>query len=185
MIDMKEFEKFKEGIFSLKTRRFGTIAELMIQELYNLDNSNTLAFDKKTKKNNQRVEVKFSIAMEKAATPITNKTAILACKEAILTNRLISSTDSDKKFDFNIQQIKCKEFDILYYGIFFFDHIEIFKMSSAEVKNCPGYSNKQHRGNIGEGQFHINKKTIDYHRKNNLDLILSYEELYKLFKMHQ
>ena len=47
--------------------------------------------------------------------------------------------------------------------------------------NCPGYSDKQHRGNKGEGQFHINNDNIKYHRENNLERKLTYEELYELF----
>ena len=49
---------------------------------------------------------------------------------------------------------------IRYYGLFFADKILIFKMSSSEVLKCPGYSNKQHRNNIGEGQFHINNDNL-------------------------
>lgn len=47
------------GLFSLNTRRFGTVAEYMIQLLYNFDESKSLAFDKKDNKGN-RIEVKFS-----------------------------------------------------------------------------------------------------------------------------
>ena len=44
-----EIREFRDGIFALRTRRFGTVAEIMIKKLYNLDESGTLAFDKKDK----------------------------------------------------------------------------------------------------------------------------------------
>ena len=103
--------------------------------------------------------------------------------EANLSNRVLKSSDAIKcNFDCNIQQIKTKEFDILFYGVFFADQIEIYKMTSNEVHECPGYSDKQHRGNKGEGQFHLNMKNIEYHRKKYLDQIITYEKLYRLLQ---
>ena len=32
-------EEFRDGIFALRTRRFGTVAEIMIKRLYDLDES--------------------------------------------------------------------------------------------------------------------------------------------------
>ncbi|MEI3311726.1 MAG: hypothetical protein V8R78_08130 [Evtepia gabavorous] len=34
-----KIEKFKNGIFDLRTRRFGTVAEIMIKKLYGLNES--------------------------------------------------------------------------------------------------------------------------------------------------
>ena len=42
------------------------------------------------------------------------------------------------------------------------------------------FSSKQHRGNVGEGQFHIKKNNIDYHIKNYLVKTLTYEEMWEL-----
>lgn len=70
---------------------------------------------------------------------------------------------------------------IFFYGLFFQDRIAIFRATSHEVWLLPHYSNKQHRGNTGEGQFHLNEKTIQYHLDNHLYRWLSYEELYELF----
>jgi len=53
-------------------------------------------------------------------------------------------------------------------------------MSSDEIQSCFGYSDKQHKGNEGEGQFHLNRKSIDYHMKNHFVQWLTYEELYNL-----
>ena len=46
----KNVKEFRDGIFSLKTRRFGKIAELMIQKLYNYNDSKTVAYDLLSKK---------------------------------------------------------------------------------------------------------------------------------------
>ena len=67
-------------------------------------------------------------------------------------------------------------------GLFFADKIEVYKMTSDEVLDCPGYSDKQHRGNEGEGQFHLNESNIEYHRRNFLERVLTYVDLYNLLE---
>lgn len=54
-------------------------------------------------------------------------------------------------------------------------------MTSDEVLSCPGYSDFQHKGNEGEGQFHLNQKTIGWHLENKFVQWLTYGELYELF----
>lgn len=166
------------GIFSLNTRRFGTLAELMIQLIYKLFDSKNLAFDKKDKQN-KKIEIKFSRVMKKNEERIKIENAISQAKSANIKNRMIKSTDR-ATFDCNIQQIKTKEFDVLYYGLFFEDKVLIYKIKRESVKSIPGYSDKQHRGNVGEGQFHINDINIGMHKKY-LDKILTYEDLYEMF----
>jgi hypothetical protein len=89
------------------------------------------------------------------------------------------------KFDCNIQQVKRAEFDVLYYGLFFSDCVKIFRIESQEIKeNLKGgriyYSDFQHKGNIGEGQFHVNSQTLQIHLDHYHHKTLSYDELYKL-----
>lgn len=177
-----EIELFRNGIFALNTRRFGTIAELMIEVLYNFNCSHNQFHDRFDDTNNQRVEIKFSRVMKKNETTISRANAIEQCKNANIYNRLFPSTKQhDYEFDCNIQQIKKNEFDVLYYGIFFSDQIAIFKINSSEILFCTGYSDKQHKGNDGEGQFHLNNATIDYHMQKHFVRWLTYEELYELF----
>lgn len=90
------------------------------------------------------------------------------------------SSDSNKEYWCNIQQVKPNEFDYLYYGIFFTDKILIFKIKSENIEKIPAYSNKQHRGNIGEGQFPLNQKTLKWHIENNFEQELSYNKLYDI-----
>ena len=82
-------------------------------------------------------------------------------------------------FDCNIQQIKNQYFDYLYYVLFFSDIIEFFRLIPGKIikDKAIGYSDKQHRGNKGEGQFHINQKNYAHHKKNYFIGKMDYEEL--------
>ncbi len=183
VIENEVIEEFRNGIFALRTRRFGDVAEIMIKKLYNLEEAKSLAFDKRDRNSGERIEVKFSTVMKENDDKIRDNNVIDQCRKANLTNRAMRSKDVSRyHFDCNIQQVKCKEFDILYYGLFFADIIEIYKMNSREVLECPGYSNKQHRGNEGEGQFHLNESNIDYHRQHYHEHTLTYAALYRLFQ---
>ena len=48
-MNQRELNEFRDGIFALRTRRFGTVAEIMIKHLYDLDESGSLAFDKRAR----------------------------------------------------------------------------------------------------------------------------------------
>ena len=143
MATAAEIKEFRDGIFALRTRRFGTVAEIMIKYLYNMSESNDLAFDKYSETEG-RVEVKFSTVMKENDDKIRDTNVIDQCKKANLANRAMVSADD-------------------------------------QVLECTGYSNKQHRGNEGEGQFHLNQNTIRYHKEHYLKKKLSYEDLYDLF----
>ena len=158
-----DIQEFKEGIFSLRTRRFGTVAEYMIKVLISVEMSSNLASEM------NRIEVKFSTVMKKSTSTITEQNVIQQILASTVEHRMMDSHEIfDSKFDCNIQQVKTSEFDILYYGLFFQDRIAIFKVNSHDVFSLPNYSNKQHRGNEGEGQFHLNEKTIQFHLDNQL-----------------
>ena len=176
-----EIKEFRDGIFALRTRRFGTVAELMIEALYNFTKSHNQFHDRYDEVGHQRIEIKFSTVMKANEAVISRFNSIDQCKKANLGNRALNSTDMyDYDFDCNIQQGKRLEFDVLYYGLFFADRIAIFKMNSDEIMSCLGYSDKQHKGNEGEGQFHLNRGSIDYHMRNHFVQWLTYEELYDL-----
>lgn len=180
-----QIQEFRDGIFALRTRRFGTVAEIMIKKLYKFKDSRILNYDKLDPNSNRRIEIKFSTVMKANDATITDENVIEQCLKANVAHRAMNSTEiSDFSFDCNIQQIKCDQFDILYYGLFFADKVQIFMMTADQVKNKENtkYSNKQHRNNEGEGQFHINNETYAYHKQNHLQHELSYSDLYKLLK---
>lgn len=178
----QKIKEFRDGIFALRTRRFGSVAELMIESLYGFGKYQNQFHDRFDTKSSSRIEIKFSTVMKANEAVIKSNNLIDQCTKANLANRALSSIDIDKfSFDCNIQQVKRKEFDILYYGLFFSDRIAIFSMRSDEILSCVGYSDFQHKGNEGEGQFHLNDMSIDYHLQNHFERWYTYEELYVLF----
>ena len=178
-----EIREFRDGIFALRTRRFGTVAELMIEALYNFTKSHNQFHDRYDEVGHQRIEIKFSTVMKANEAKIDRRNVIDQCRKANVANRAMNSADMcNYDFDCNIQQVKRSEFDVLYYGLFFADRIAIFKMHSDEILSCLGYSDKQHKGNEGEGQFHLNRGSIAYHMDNHFMQWLTYEELYDLLK---
>jgi len=116
-----------------------------------------------------------------AETPITEETVLQCIEEATSEKRMVAFGEWQRvEFDCNIQQIKRTEFDVLYYGLFFSDCVKIFRIESREIGGQINYSDKQHKGNIGEGQFHINQDTLDVHLNRYLHATLSYDELLEL-----
>ena len=174
------YKNIVKTIISLNTRKFGDVGEIIITKIIKgLQKSDDLSYDKKL--GDQKLEIKFSRAL-KNLEPITEKNiceALLGDNES----RLVSDKNKNiEKWDCNIQQIKVKCFDVLYYGIFFREQIYIFKIIPNQIieDKTIRYSDKQHRGNTGEGQFHIGKKNIDYHIKNFLYKKMNYKELWEL-----
>lgn len=179
-----EIKEFKNGIFSLNTRRFGKVAELMIKEIYGFDKADNNAYDLKSK-DNKKIEVKFSTVLKKCSSTITKKNLIKSVINSNYHNRRLTYENAiNSSFDCNIQQIKIKEFDYLYYGCFFDDKIVICKIKANEIIKDSKifYSDRQHRGNKGEGQFHINNSTLENHLEKYLVEWITYEQLYDLFK---
>ncbi len=130
-----------------------------------------------------RIEVKFSVVRKAAETRITENTVLRCIAEATAAERMVSFHDNAWKacvFDCNIQQVKRKEFDVLYYGLMFADAIVIFRIESKDIGPRILYSDKQHKGNEGEGQFHLNQQTLPIHLEHYLYKVITYDELLEL-----
>jgi hypothetical protein len=69
-------------------------------------------------------------------------------------------SDSTKRFDMNFQQIKPACCDVFVWMAAWRDVIKYWVMASSEVEKHPSYSKGQHRGNVGEGQLHLNEQNI-------------------------
>lgn len=176
------------GLFSLNTRRFGSVAEIMIKKKYNFNKSKNNAYDLLSN-DNKKIEVKFSRVLKKCNAQITEKNVIQQTLNSIIQKRSLTYNDSiNSKFDCNIQQIKPKEFDELYYGCFFEDKIMICKIEKDQIlKDLEDkeihFSYGQHRENKGkEGQFHINNETLPIHLNKYFLTWMTYEELIKLLQ---
>ena len=175
--------RFREGIFLLNTRRFGKIAEIMIKKIYHFDWSHSKYYDLYDLNNQQRIEVKFATVREKAIAPIDEKNVIEQVLNAKNASRPVPYLKRlTAQYDCNIQQVKKPMFDILYYGLFYKDKICICMIPSSNIdsNSCPGWSEKQHKGNANEGQFHIANDNVNLHLTNTLEKELSYEELFDL-----
>ena len=173
--------QFRDGIFALFTVRFGNVAEIMVKRLGGLNKARSRFHDLFDDMNKKRVEVKFSRVLRKHDTKVTINTVVSCIDEARGERRALTVSEASREaFDSNIQQIKCSEFDILYYGLFFRDKIVVFRADSATVEEMPGYSNFQHKGNENEGQFHINEGALAYHMRNHKHLELDYADLLNL-----
>lgn len=175
--------QFVDGIFALNTRRFGTVAEIMIKKMFDLEESATKLYDLYDANKDLRIEVKFSRVMREYEDKIREDNVIEQCIESsVLENRSLGINETEyNRFDCNIQQIKREQFDILFYGLFYIDCIEIFCSDTKDIELIPGYSDYQHYGNKGEGQFHINNNSLPYHRQNHFNAVIKYTDLFDLF----
>jgi len=81
------------------------------------------------------------------------------------------SSDSEKQFDMNFQQIKPTCCDVFIWVGVWRDMIRYWVLASDEVKNNKYFSAGQHRGNVGEGQLHLKHDNVDeftkYEAKSN------------------
>lgn len=93
-----------------------------------------------------RIEVKASRAVD------------FESREALYVKAL--SSDSKQRFDMNFQQVKPACCDVFVWVGVWRDVIRYWVLSSAEVERHKYYSDKMHRGNVGEGQIHLNEKNI-------------------------
>jgi hypothetical protein len=171
----------RDGIFALHTRRFGSVAEVMIRRLIQCGRGRNLFHDLYDDAAQHRIEVKFSRVQKAAETFISEETVLKCIEEAASLQRMVPFNQWQKhSFDCNIQQVKRAEFDVLYYGLFFADCVVIFRIKSVDIGSRIQYSDKQHKGNVGEGQFHIHQHTLQIHLDNYLYQKLTYDKLLQL-----
>lgn len=195
----EKVERFKQGIFSLRTN-FGELAQLMIKEMFGFEDADDKTYDLKDPSKQgveSHIEVKFARAYRNPLS-ITRNNVISLCSNS--SRDVYLSTEWDNRDLFcNIEQVKPELFRTLYYGIFWKDIIEIFCIDSEhhglfpdsldrfkrdaeyrkEIRTKIPYFYLQH--NKKDYQFHLKKKSIPIHRRDFLERIMTYEELYDLF----
>lgn len=174
--------QLRDIIFAINTRRLGRLAEIMIKRLYKFDKPQSRHHDLYNTDTNQRIEVKFS-TVQKSLEKLNEDTILEVLSREIASDRRIAFDQwSENEFACNIQQVKRTEFDQLYYGMFFDDVVKIFTILPTEIDSSIGYGDKQHKGNVGEGQFHITHQTLQTHLDRFLIKTLTYQELIDLLK---
>jgi len=70
------------------------------------------------------------------------------------------SSDSDRPFDMNFQQLKPYCCDVFLWVAVWRDKIRYWVMNAGEVEENQYYSPGQHRGSEGEGQLHLTQDNI-------------------------
>lgn len=173
-------EQLRDIIFTINTRRLGRLAEIIIKRLYQFDKPRSRHHDLWNTATGQRIEVKFSTVQQELEKINEDKLLEILSREITSDRRVAFGQWTTNKFACNIQQIKRTEFDQLYYGMFFDDVIKIFTVLPADIDSSIGYGNKQHKGNVGEGQFHITHQTLQTHLDRFLIKTLTYQELLDL-----
>lgn len=175
-------DDFRDGIVSLNTRQFGRVVELIVLLLRNYEDSKDNALDLYDPETNEKIEVKGSRVYKKQTIVLSLDSLYETIINNSNRNRLLTHKQSLKSnFDCNIQQIKTPYFDKLYYLLLFYDVIEIFVIDSKKIKKDKfiAYSDKQHRGNKGEGQFHITQDNYEYHKSTYYVESITYDDLKK------
>lgn len=173
-------EKLVSSICNLNTRKFGDVGEILMTKIIEgLEKSDDISYDKKFK--NKKCEIKVSRAFTKS-NPITEENI---CEILMQDNSVRIVEDKNKfkqKWDCNIQQIKTSCFDILWYSLFLKDMVYIFEISSESIVKDLNihYSNKQHRGNTGEGQFHLKNSNLQYHINKYLYAKMDYYKVWEI-----
>jgi hypothetical protein len=90
--------------------------------------------------------------------------------------------DSKRPFDMNFQQIKPRCADVFLWIGVWRDNIRYWVLSRSDVENNRYFSRGQHRGNVGEGQLHLNRENIaefDRYEVKSTDIKKSIIEAYR------
>lgn len=179
-----DVKTFRDNLFAMNTRRFGTVMEMVVKNLTDTNFSDNIHYDLKVGTGinpNTKIEVKFSRAERKHTRKVTDYNVLDVIQLEGLSLRMFPYGDwKHTQFDCNIQQVKKNEFDVLFYGVLFADRVVIFMATPEQINENMNYSNRQHKGNEGEGQFHINQKTLQYHMDNQHFVTLSYVDMITL-----
>ena len=91
-------------------------------------------------------------------------------KKSFIGERALSKDDKNESFDMNFQQLKLNESDFFIFVMVWKDNIDYYLFSSNELKNNKYYSDKQHKGNVGEGQMHIKTSNLKDFEKFKIKL---------------
>lgn len=134
-----------QNLYELSPRKFGEVwgHEYLKQHVPNLKASLSQEYDFLLS-TNIRIEVKASRATD-------------AKSKGSFTAKSLHS-DSQAPFIMNFQQLKPRCCDVFIWLAVWRDTIKHWVISSFEVESI--YSDKMHRGNVGEGQFHVKRNNI-------------------------
>jgi len=177
-----DLNKIKLNIIGMAPKVVGIFLEKILIYYYHIDNNGNINSANDGIYQTETIEVKSSRAIYTKKNP-TWKTEYEKLHN--YERKLLSIKDLNiLKFDSNIQQVKPKYFDKIYYGILTQEGFLVFKLNKNQLLNNEyiAYSDKQHRGNIGEGQFHIYNRNIGYHILNHYEGTISWFQILEILK---
>lgn len=114
---------------------------------------------KPSKKTDPHYNGQYDFYLDGIRLEVKASRAVDANLEAPLYVKALSS-DSEKAFWMNFQQIKPDCCDVFVWIAVWRDIIRYWVLSANEVETNEHYSKGQHRGNVGEGQLHVRQDNI-------------------------
>lgn len=181
----KKIKNFRNGLLSLNTRRFGSVSEAIVRDFMQMKNSGNMKYNLYDPVEDCRVEVASSRAMKKNDMSALDS-IISECFDSDIKKRMVKYNNRyEADYICCFQQLKRKEFDTLYYIVYFKDTAVLFKTTSNKIGKNIGFNDKQHRGAKGEGQFRISKDTIRKHENSNFVCTISYDHIYHILNKRQ
>ena len=174
--------QLKKSLCSLPTRRFGEFVEIVTGKLNSLEKSKDSSYDRTHK--DKKIEIKGSRVFNNKNENLNEENILEVLSKDNASTLIADELKSKNIWNCNIQQIKTDFFDVLHYSLFFENKVYFFQITGDKIKSDKGigYSNKQHRGNEGEGQFHIDSKNIDYHIHSYYYKSITYKEIINLLQ---
>ncbi len=128
------------------------------------------SLEKPSKRIDQNYSGQYDFYLDGIRIEVKASRAVDATLDAPLYVKALSS-DSEKQFWMNFQQVKPACCDVFVWIAVWRDVIRYWVLSSNEVESNQYYSQGQHRGNVGEGQLHVKHDNImdfeDYSVKPN------------------
>ncbi len=141
-------------LFEMSSRLFGGWAESYIETL-------VPALKRPNKKEEQNFSNEYDFILPPAIRIEVKSSRATDSKSKLPLSQKALSSDSEKNFDMNFQQIKPRFCDVFIFMAIWRNVIKFWVITSFEIENNRYYSDKQHRGNVGEGQLHFKHNNID------------------------
>ena len=210
-----QHKKLLSQLLQRSPKKTGTLFEVVERHMHQMKKGRDVSHD--ALHGTDRIEIKGSrVITQKNAEQATNLFECLLGEERFFSpvqQGLVLS------YDCNIQQIKCRNFERIFYCLYFADAIVECEMSTDQLqafiddkttgvcghisagalsdkagttvdaekrhaieKMQLAYSDFQHAGNEGEGQFHIKPGNILYHLTRHCKRVYSYSEFANVLK---
>ena len=214
-LPVDQHQKLLSQLLQRSPKKTGTLFEVVERHMHQMKKGRDISHD--ALHGTDRIEIKGSrVITQKNAEQATNLFECLLGEERFFAPVQQALALS---YDCNIQQVKCRSFERIFYCLYFADAIVECEMSTEQLQSfiedkttgiCGhvsagalsdkagtttnaekrhviekmqlAYSDFQHAGNEGEGQFHIKPSNILYHLTRHCKRVYSYSEFADVLK---